>query len=553
MADENDGARLVEDVDAQVQQIPTEPMNVDEAVQEPFWPSNAAMCRTFVALIVMVILSDLTIYHGEGFAGIAVFMVLAPVVLFAARPWTRANQATFVCGFFLVCLAGRLAWCGSDLAVICGAGVFLAFSISLNGQQPFVAQTLGLLGLAIPYGVEVLGYFSIGPRSVVTQEPSVRKAGLLSIIVPLLALGAFGLIFVSANPDLLNFISESIKPWINSFWNWLTTFHYTEILFWCGTLLLAAGLLHPLLPIRDDHDLATDVTKQPAESTLYAICRNTLVTLIGLFVLYLVFEFRTLWFREFPKGFYYAGYAHQGAAWLTAALALSTLILSLMFRGAMLNDPREPRLRKLAWIWSALNLLLAASVYNRLLIYIDFNGMTRMRTVGLFGTTSVVAGFLLTLWKIRAGKRFLWLVRRDLWAVAMTVIVYAITPVDWLIHTYNVRQIMAGDLAPVVQITEHPVSSEGLLTLEPLLECEDPIIRKGIAAMLTLEEQTQDSARAGALRQVKARRWTARQLATDVMNEHLKRSADRRNALIGSEDDPSRLLDEFRAYAFQWY
>lgn len=43
MADENDVAKQAEDVDAQVQQIPTEPMNVDDAVREPFWPSNAGM------------------------------------------------------------------------------------------------------------------------------------------------------------------------------------------------------------------------------------------------------------------------------------------------------------------------------------------------------------------------------------------------------------------------------------------------------------------------------------------------------------------------------
>jgi len=553
MADEVDVAKQMQEVDAQVQQIPTEPMNVEHPVQKPFWTSRAAMCRTFVALTAMVILSDLTIYRAEGFAGAAVFLILGPVVLFAARPWTRANQATFVCGFFLLCLAARLVWCGSELAVMCGAGVFLAFSISLNGQKPFVAQTLGLLGLSIPYGVEVVGYFFIGPRSVVTQEPSVRKASLLSVIVPMIAVGAFGLIFVSANPDLLNFISESIKPWVDSFWKWLTTFQFTEILFWCGTLLLAAGLLHPLLPIRDDNDSVTEATNQSAESTLYAICRNTLVTLIGLFVLYLVFEFRTLWLREFPEGFYYAGYAHQGAAWLTAALALSTLILSLMFRGAMLNDPREARLRKLAWAWSALNLLLAASVFNRLLIYIDFNGMTRMRTVGLFGTSTVVAGFLLTLWKIRTRKRFLWLVRRDLWALAVAVVVYAITPVDWLIHTYNVRQIMSGDLAPAVQITEHPVSSEGLLTLEPLLECEDPIIRKGIAAMLTLYEQGLLSERTDSNRKNVPAHWTAHQWSVERLNHQLDQTADRRTEIIGTDDNPATLLDEFQTYAYQWY
>ena len=63
-----------------------------------------------------------------------------------------------------------------------------------------------------------------------------------------------------------------------------------------------------------------------------------------LFAVYLALQFQTLWFRVFPKGFYYSGYAHDGAAWLSAALALATAALSAIFRGAVLQDPRLPRL-----------------------------------------------------------------------------------------------------------------------------------------------------------------------------------------------------------------
>ena len=54
----------------------------------------------------------------------------------------------------------------------------------------------------------------------------------------------------------------------------------------------------------------------PAKAFVYPAFRNTLLTVIALFAAYLVFEFKTLWFRVFPEGFYYSGYAHQGAAWL---------------------------------------------------------------------------------------------------------------------------------------------------------------------------------------------------------------------------------------------
>jgi len=530
-----------------------DPSSEEVVSNDTLFDSRAARIRAMLALLAMVIVSDLTIYRGEGFAGAAVFLLVAPAVLVIARPWFVCSVPTVFCGVMLFCLAGRLAWCGSFLAILSGGCVVVAFALSLNGRRPFVLQTLNFSGMTLPYGAEVLNQLGRGTRSVVTHEPTAQRAGCLSVVVPMLACAAFGLIFVLANPNLLNLISSEITPYFNSFANWLATFQPTELIFWIAVLWLTAGLVRPLFPAGDDDDSASDVLEQPVESTLYATGRNTLITLIALFSAYLVFEFRTLWFQEFPKGFYYAGYAHQGAAWLTAALALATLTLSLMFRGSMLNDPREPRLRRLAWIWSALNLLLAASVYNRLAIYIDFNGMTRMRTIGLFGTTTVVAGFLLTLWKIHHCRRFAWLVRRDLWAVAIAVALYAMTPVDWIVHTHNVRQAMKGDLAPVVQITEHPISVEGLLALGPLLECDDPIIQKGIAAMLTMEANALKSGSRGRVTNAASNHWTAWQWSVSTLRKQLDSSAARREQLIDANDDLADVFQEFRDYAFQWY
>ncbi len=69
---------------------------------------------------------------------------------------------------------------------------------------------------------------------------------------------------------------------------------------------------------------ATRAPLDAAPAGHYPALRNTLWTVIGLFAVYLVFEFMTLWFRSLPPGFYYAGYARERAAWLTVALALAT-------------------------------------------------------------------------------------------------------------------------------------------------------------------------------------------------------------------------------------
>ncbi len=97
------------------------------------------------------------------------------------------------------------------------------------------------------------------------------------------------------------------------------------------------------------------------------------------------------------------------------ALALATLVLSLAFRGSLLSDPRIKRLRFWAWIWSLENFCWAWPSFHRMFIYIDFNGMTRMRVVGLLGTLSVIIGFALVVAKIVQGRGFLWLIRGQMW------------------------------------------------------------------------------------------------------------------------------------------
>ncbi|HEV3022766.1 MAG TPA: DUF4153 domain-containing protein, partial [Pirellulales bacterium] len=287
---------------------------------------------------------------------------------------------------------------------------------------------------------------------------------------------------------------------------------------------------------------------QIGPSKLYAAFRNTLAAVIALFAVYLVFEFRTLWFREFPKGFYYSGYAHEGAAWLTFALALATLVLSLVFRGGVLTDPRLPRLRRLAWIWSAENFILAVAVYHRLAIYIGFNGMGPMRIVGWYGISTVVVGFALVLWKIGRGRGLGWLLRRQLWTLALAVYLFVLTPVDAVVVECNVRRILAGDSAPSVQISVHPTSNDGALLLLPLLETDDATIREGVRAMLA---QREDDAEAAAERR-ESLGWTSYQISESVVLERL-RAERHRWTDYGDPQRRDAALKRFHEYAYQWY
>ncbi len=497
----------------------------------------------------LVVLSDLVIYRGHGFGGYGVLFGLAPFAVLIGAGSRRGGWVTWLIGTMLAILALKTAWCGSGLLVGAGFALVVAFAMALSGQCPYVPETIVFGSQTITAGYRRLVDYGqvIGGASVVGA-----RVAWLSLLLPLAALVVFGMIFVLANPDWLESFSVVAEQLVRRIREWLVHFSIWEIWFWCAVFWLSAGLLRPLAGARLDLPQATSDSQngdvEPVETPLYPAFRNTLVVVIGLFAVYLVFEFRRLWFREFPKGFHYSGFAHQGAAWLTFALALATLLLSLVFRGGMLRDPRLQWIKQLAWLWSVENFILAVAVYHRLWIYIGFNGMTRMRMVGIFGTTTVVAGFILVLCKIARHYNFVWLLRGQLWVLAMAVYLYAVTPVDAIVVSYNVRRILAGDPAPSVEISVHPISSEGVLLLRPLMMCEDAIIREGVRAMLAQrhEEAESQAARRESLG------WTAFQLADQVVLCELRNAS---NQWTDYRDAHSRAptLKAFHRYAYQWY
>ena len=523
------------------------------AAESPVRALTAAGVREMAAIAGLLTLADLTIYRGAGFAGLAALFVGGPLLLLVGTRRFAPRLGFWLVSVMLMLLAARLVWMGSILGVVCGFVLIVSFAVAIGGQQPHVST---ILAGGCQLVVAGLVRFAQGLEQWIEVAPRLPRVRWLNYLLPAAALILFGTLFVQANPDLARSIAERWQRAMESLTIWLQRWHDhgPEIAFWLATAYIAVGLLRPLLPQlpaaasqpEEPGVPFAEAVTQPAP--LFAALRNTLWAVIGLFAVYLVFEFATLWFRTFPVGFYYAGYAHQGAAWLTAALALATLALSLIFRGDVLSDPRLPKLRLLAWIWSAENFLLAVSVYHRMSIYIDFNGMTRMRTIGLFGITTVVAGFVLVLWKLRRNRSFAWLIQRQLWALAVAIYLYALTPVDTLVHTYNVRQILRGDLAPSVQITEHPISTEGYLVLQPLAECQDPIIRDGIRALLA-EQQLAAEERAKERRELG---WTTFQMSDDWLDTDLRASA----ALWADFRDDARraaALAQFRQYAYQWY
>ncbi|MEE3373464.1 MAG: DUF4153 domain-containing protein [Planctomycetota bacterium] len=502
--------------------------------------------RELLSVVVVMCLADVTLFRGAGFAGWAVLLLSLPPLLHLGSPAHRPLRSTWAFAAAIAILCARLAWLGSPFTVCCGLGLLCIFALGRAGRTVHVLESFAFAWCVIPSGI-----LGLAPYWKQFQHLAPRiSPRWLNVVLPFFALVLFGFLFVGANPDLARAVSDSLNRWINQLEQWLIHTSPAEVLFLCFIAIVTVGLLRPVATLQELRDSGAQQRVKPGTTSFfYTPCRNTMMTVVVLFAIYLVFEFQTLWFREFPIGFYYSGYAHQGAAWLTVALMAATGILSLIFRGDLLADPRRGRLYVLAWIWSLENLVLGMAVLNRLFIYIQFNGMTRMRIVGLFGIATVIAGFLLVVVKIIQTRSFLWLLRAHLITLAAACYLYGLAPIDWFSTSYNVRRILSGDLAPAVQLSVHPLNPEGISQITPLTEHPNPIIAAGVRALLANAYSRYEPPGG----QSPADNWSDYQLAHQWLLGHLQ--AHRERWQTHYRDETRRQADQqrFVDFVYQWY
>ncbi|MBL4885053.1 MAG: DUF4173 domain-containing protein, partial [Planctomycetaceae bacterium] len=389
----------------------------DAQVNQPFAAiksdeSPPVRLREMIAILLIVILSDLTIYRSFGYSGFASFLLICPWVIVLGKYRPRLNAASLLIAVLLLLVAGKLIWYGTVSIAILGTLLLFAFTFSLVGKFPYLHQLFSYMMLLLPVGLYRISSY----HEYLLQTRTVTRfsSKLMNVLIPLAITIVFSVLFTLANPDILSFVWKNSNEFINDIWEYIFQFSFGEFWFWLFIGWASLGIMAQNFSYRQSSPSTYEQSSESQPAVLFDAFRNSLVMVILLFGGYLIFEFSTLWQREFPEGFYYSGYAHQGSAWLTLALAISTLILSIIFRGQILNDPRLTRLKTMAWVWSFENLLLAVAVYNRLHIYVGFNGMTRMRVIGILGITAVVLGFLLVIWKINRHYHFSWLLKRQL-------------------------------------------------------------------------------------------------------------------------------------------
>ncbi|MBN2712825.1 MAG: DUF4173 domain-containing protein [Planctomycetes bacterium] len=451
--------------------------------------------RKALTALLLVVLFDYFLYRGSGGLGYALLMLITAPLLYHAHTQAPGKFFSLPLGLLLI-LAIKTLWQCDLFTPWLGFFVLAALALSLTGSLSCIIDASKSIAFSVLRSPIIEAAF----LRVFARLRLARKLGAIDgwpILVPLLVIAIFLTVFGLGNPIIASWLSTA-GEWFSHHMHNFTDLLPSgwEVAFWIASGLIAAVWLCPFKTeakqLKDllghDEDLPEEYNINEEVERRSLMARNTLIAVNLLFVAYNAVDVNYLWIQQsLPEGISYSEYAITGTVWLTVALALTSFVLGVIFSGDLNFHTRTPRLRFFAWIWAVQNLLLAVFAYHRLSLYVSFNGLTRWRTVGAFGITLVIFGLLIVVRKILNKKSFLWMARRQLVAFALTVFALGIFPIDYIAHTVNTRQILAGEIGPAYQVVNQPKSAEGLSPLILLLDSEDVTVREGVAGVLLKE------------------------------------------------------------------
>lgn len=491
---------------------------------------------------------DIALFSREGLSvggfGLALLFVVLPGALALAARARRTSVRLAVIVGLLAAVAARCAYDPTTGTLLAGLALLVIFTLTLRARRTFLPEAMVSALSAVSKLPSRVGAAFAGLQRIAART-RVGKISVLPIVIPLALSGVFAGVFALANPVVAHGLDVACKAVAS-----VVAFPSPlRIFFWALSLVGAFALLRPAIRLAKGSETAVDAGEATPTSLLVA--RNALGALNVLFFLYNALDAACLWSGATPAGMTTQSYAHAGAFWLTLALVMCTGVVGVMFRGPLSHDARAKTARTLAYVWMAQGLVLALGTYRRIAIHIAHSGLSDLRIVGITGTTLVVAGVVAVALKLHRRHTFTWLVRRQLDAFALALVLYAVFPTHLVSARVNVARIEGGEYAPVLHMFRQSQQPESAAELLPLLEHKDVRVRQGVAALL---EQEQKSLSASVTQQAS---WRERDVASRRTLAKLDAAGPQINAALGSVDrgaarhvllELSRVADEGRSF-----
>lgn len=497
------------------------PVDADEAMLEEELDDMppGLMCASGIVagsvMVLMAVLAELTLLDASGFAGPAVFFCGAAFLIGCGIPARSLGRQTWLLAALLGIVCYRMAVSGTWAQVAVAGWLLAALTLSFRHQKPFFLRTIVFATESCWAGYDYFMNIHKHMSHALALPDDERPPSLaLNAGLPLMVLLTLGGLAVAIRPELLAPLQHDIAAGgtVASVWQRVYDFNLVHVGVWILVMWITIGLLRPVLTPVEDPPCVIDRTdgEEHYHAPMFFPLLNTLVVVVGAFGLFLAGEFLTqARLVAFPPAdsAAFAALTQEGLNWLALASVGTIVLLCVIFHSSILADSRLKLVRALSGALVGLNLLLAALVVQRFLQHIAFNGLSRLKVLGLLAVGVAIGAVLLTLVMSLRQQNVTWLLRRKVWLVALAGYVFLVSPVDRLVQSYNVTSILHGNSGPIAQITPGQVDDEAVCVLLPLCQASDPTVREDAVALVAERLQVLEDRMASA----ESRDWTAGQ------------------------------------------
>lgn len=194
------------------------------------------------------------------------------------------------------------------------------------------------------------------------------------------------------------------------------------------------------------------IPKLKQENQLGVILISLLNALI---VLFLITDITFIMTNEEVKASLFSSQVHGGINALIASIVIAIIILLYVFRGDINFYKDNKTLKRLAFTWIILNIILVFSIAVKNTQYIYYFGLTYKRIGVLVYLTLAVTGLITTLLKIDKIKNIWYLLRINTKAAFIVLILASTVNWDYHITNYNFNYAKSMDFKYLIDLSNN--------------------------------------------------------------------------------------------------
>ena len=396
-----------------------------------------------------------TLFYGKSIGlNLFLFSIVTLVVLFVNNKDGFKNKRTLIyVSLYLV--TGLAVFFHDSLVAVIANFVSFFTLIGILSEHKSSIYVHWLNGLYTTIAGLFHRNFSINETTQkVEQKKEVDYIHLAKIIViPVIIVIIFVGLYQNGNPLFSEIIEKIDLGFINFQW------------------LLFAGLGYYLLsnihkPIEvepaTEIDLKTgNILAKTSEFSIPTLKKENqlgviLISLLNaLIVLFLITDITFIATNTEISGSIFSSQVHSGINALIGSIVIAIVILLYVFRGDINFYKENTTLKRLAFAWIVLNIILVLSIATKNGQYIYYFGLTYKRIGVLVYLTLAVTGLITTLLKIDQIKNIWYLIRLNTKAAFVVLIMASTVNWDYHITNYNFNYAQSMDIKYLIELSNN--------------------------------------------------------------------------------------------------